>query len=90
MSSWIDEYKPGETNDFRDLWRRCMREARECDVLILYREKDEILRGALLECGAALAMGQDVFAIGCEDYGTFIHHPLVTVYGSVEEALGLT
>ena len=53
VSTWIDECGAGETDDFSDLFDRCIREASQADVLILYREDGEILKGALIEAGAA-------------------------------------
>lgn len=56
ISTWIDEAGAGETTDFADLWTRCVMEARDALCLVLYRLPGEILKGALVEAGAALAM----------------------------------
>lgn len=66
LSTWIDEAGPGETLDWMDLWRRCVRESHEADVLILYAESGEVLRGALVEMGSALAGGRVVICV-CPD-----------------------
>lgn len=85
-STWIDECGPGETKDFSELYERCIREAAEADVLILYREDGEILKGALIEAGAALLAGVPVHAVGCEDFN-FSMHPLMTNHADLASAL---
>lgn len=78
-STWIDEAGEGETSDFADLWTRCVAEASSCDALILFREADEPLNGALVEAGAALAHGRPVLGVGT--FKSFSHHPLFTSCG---------
>lgn len=87
ISTWIYESGPGETACFRDLWERCISEASRADALLLYREPGEVLKGAFIEAGAALASGKPVYAVGVEDQ-SFRHHPLVTVCDSINDALG--
>lgn len=67
-STWIYEAEPGQTKDFDDLWRRCIHEASTADALIIYREGEEVLKGAWVELGAALACGVPVFAVGIDDF----------------------
>ena len=67
ISTWIDEAEPGQSNDYADLAKRCIDEIKECDILLLYCEEGEILKGALIEVGAALALNKIVFCVGyCE------------------------
>lgn len=87
ISTWIDEAGPGETASFSDLWSRCVREASTAAALIVYAEAGEVLKGGLVEVGAALGTGKPVFAVGPQPGWTFTHHPLVTVCGSLAEAL---
>lgn len=68
ISTWIDEAGEGETSDFADLWRRCVFEASHAGALIIYRRPDEVLKGAWIELGAALASGVPVFAVGIEEF----------------------
>ena len=68
ICTWIDEAGEGESGDLNDLWRRCVFEASTAGLLILYREKDENLKGGWIELGAALASGVPVFAIGIEEF----------------------
>jgi hypothetical protein len=88
VSTWIDEAGPGETTDRADLWLRCIAEASTCDLLILYREDGETLKGAYIEMGAALAHNIQVMFVGFkEPTFSFLDHPLVTCHQTVGEAL---
>ena len=86
ISTWIDEAGPGESADLDDLWQRCIAEAVNCDVLIIYREPDDILKGAWVEMGAALAYGRPVFAIGLEEY-TIAKHCAVRHFKDMRDAI---
>lgn len=86
ISTWIDEAGPGETKSFSDLWFRCVKEASEADATIIYREPGEILKGAFIEVGAALANDKFVYAVGCSEF-SFIHHNNVSQYETFEQAL---
>ena len=88
ISTWIDEAGVGETQSFSDLWTRCILEAKSCDLLLCYREPGEVLKGAFIEVGAALASGKPVAVVGDFDGMSFLHHPLVSVYPSIDAALG--
>lgn len=88
ISTWIDEAESGQTIDFKDLWRRCVTEAAKCDALLLYVENGEELKGALVEVGAALAMGTPVFLVGQPGAsGTWPAHELVHPCETVEQVL---
>lgn len=86
ISTWIDEAGVGETADFSDLWLRCIGEASRAEAVLLFREPGEVLKGAFIEAGAALACGVPVHAIGCGEF-SFVNHPLVTQHESVVSAL---
>lgn len=86
ISTWIDEAGVGETACFTDLWRRCVDEAAGADALIIYREPGEVLKGAFVEAGAALAVGTPVYAIGCDEF-SFVNHASVTRCATLAEAL---
>lgn len=68
ISTWIDEADDYATLDWPGLWRRCTSEASSAQVMILYREPSEELKGAWVELGAAMATGVPIFAIGIEDF----------------------
>jgi hypothetical protein len=42
-------------------WQMCTSEAAAADVVLLYARSDETQMGALLECGAALGAGRQVY-----------------------------
>lgn len=86
ISTWIDEAGKGETACFADLWFRCVGEAARADYTIVYREPGEVLKGAFVEAGVALAAGRHVVAVGCDEF-SFVHHPGVTRFASLNEAL---
>lgn len=56
------------TLDWPDLWQRCLREATNADVLLVYMEPGETLKGAWIEVGAALAAGVPVIGVGIGDF----------------------
>lgn len=89
-ASWIDQILP-ETDTsgaLTPLWDRCVSEARDCAALVLYRRSGEVLRGALVEAGAALAAGRPVFFVGDPDgLGSFLNHRLVSVASNLDEAI---
>ncbi len=86
-STWIDE--PNPPPSISDLWDRCIREAVQAHVLVAYNESDETLKGALVEAGAALATGVDVFWVGPVGQNTFTNHSRVFVYaeGDLDSAI---
>ena len=85
-STWIDEAGVGESACFIDLWIRCVREASRADALLLYVEPGDVLKGALVEVGAALGCGVPVHVVGAPD-GSWVNHPLVRRHESLEDAL---
>jgi hypothetical protein len=101
VSTWIDEAGPGETACFGELWSRIAGEVRACDLLVLYAGPGDLpLKGALVEVGMALGLGKPVAAVlpgvelglGCRPVGSWLMHPLVTVYddlGQLAAARGL-
>lgn len=59
---------------------------KQCDTLIAIFSKDYRYRGALIEVGAALALGKPVIIIGSnENSSTLLHHPLVTKLDSITD-----
>lgn len=76
ISTWIDESGEGETKDPAEFWTRCVREASSCTSMVVLHEDGEVMRGALVEMGAALAHGRPVFWAG-PSYLSALSHPLV-------------
>lgn len=89
IATWIDEAEKGQSADYADIAQRCIAEAAAADVTILYCQPGEILKGALMEVGAALAAGKEVRCIGyCESISrVFQEHPQWIEYTSLASAL---
>jgi len=75
----------GETKDLSDLWVRCVQEAADCSLLIAYIEDGEVFKGGYIEIGVALGNGKPVYLIG-NFPGTFMNHPLVSCFDSLDDA----
>lgn len=94
-SRWLDmvdgteqEAGTSERERFARAWVIDIDDVRKSDFLIIYAAKDEHLRGALVEAGAALAWGVKVIVISeHEDYGTWQNHPLCYHETNVPTAL---
>ena len=92
-STWIDS-GDGPDIDMRGIWYRCIDEASKSVATVLYREDDELLKGALIEAGAALGAGKPVYTVGFngpEDMKifSFLYHPMVVRCESLDCALSL-
>lgn len=88
ISTWIDEAEVAATDDWPDLWDRCVNEAKSATRLIVYAEPEDFLKGALVEIGAALGAGVPVFIVGdCPSIGSFRSHRLVRSCNCLDEAL---
>ena len=98
ISSWIDEAGVGETDELGELWVRIHREIASATHVIVFAEAGDFpLKGALIEAGMALAankpirlvLGRDVVIEprSCRPIGSWINHPLVGRFGSLEDAL---
>ncbi len=84
ISRWIDtddQYSEDPTGlDYGKLWEMCIQDAKNCDVLVLYVEPDEHLKGALVELGVALALGKEIIVTGdLGDNGSWHNHHKVEV-----------
>lgn len=69
---------PDEAHFAKSAWLLNIEDVERADVVMVYGERDDRLRGALVEAGVALANGKHVIVVGDhEDYGTWQHHSLV-------------
>ena len=69
-------------------WPQDVQDIKTADVVFVYAEKDDHLRGALVEAGIAIATGVPVVVIGNHpDYGTWQYHPLVVRALTIEKAI---
>ncbi len=64
IASWIDEAGEGQSADYAELSQRCLEEIRSAKAMVLYCEDDDLLKGALIEAGAAIMAGVPVIQVG--------------------------
>ncbi|ETX13655.1 hypothetical protein OCH239_09320 [Roseivivax halodurans JCM 10272] len=86
ISTWIDESAPGLTLDWPDLWDRCISEVISAEVLIVYMEPGETLKGAWIEVGAALGAGVPVLGVGIDEF-SIAKSGKITLCASMDEAV---
>ena len=98
LSTWIDEAGAGETADLGLLWERIEREIRAATAVVVFARADDFpLKGALVEAGMAIAAGKPIRLVlapdvelespSCRPIGSWIRHPLVHRFDSIQEAL---
>jgi hypothetical protein len=93
ISSWLDwdHNRDGGNEPSADEWSHhsvtCLREASECDVLLMYVREDERHFGALLEASAALANDKRVFLISPHAWPFLRNHPRVRSFDTLEAAV---
>lgn len=87
IATWIDEAGLGESASLVDLWLRCVREATSAEFVLLYHEPGDELKGAFVEVGCALASGVPIRVVGGIDSWSWLHHPLVRRYPTIEDAI---
>ena len=88
-ASWIDAATEGQSADCSELAAQCITDIECADFLLLYCEPGELLKGALIEAGIALAFGKEVRCVGkCASLSrVFNQHPLWRQFATVKEAL---
>ena len=78
---------------FRDLWIECKQDVMSADAVLLYVEEDEILKGALVEVGIALANNIPIIFVAEEKnrlaYGTWVYVDGVEWVNTLAEAFDL-
>jgi hypothetical protein len=91
-SSWLD-WPPNHdgSEPTADQWAEhsvtCLREAAECDVLLLYVLEGEQHFGALLETAAALANDKRVFLVSPHPWPFLRNHPRVRSFDTLQAAV---
>jgi hypothetical protein len=70
----------------RALGVRCVSEASEADVVLVYARSDERQNGSLVEMGAGLAGGAMIYLVTDNDWSTK-HHPRVRSFNTLAEAV---
>jgi hypothetical protein len=91
LRAWIDwshnmDGTEPDADEWREHWARCVSEASEADVVLVYAAADERQNGALVEMGAALASGAQVYLVTDNDWSTK-HHPAVRCFKTLADAV---
>jgi len=78
---WVSHHA-GTTPDHecfaKVFWQHDVEDVLAADVVLVFAEPHEHLRGALVEAGMAIAFGLQVIVVGThQDYGTWQYHPAV-------------
>jgi len=90
VSRWIKLHVGNTPDDpafAKIFWQHDHEDVQACDVLLLFAEDGEHLRGGLVEAGMALALGKPVICVGDHpDYGTWQWHAQVFRVINLDEA----
>lgn len=89
---WLKHMLLGQPEDPAlavEFWQEDITDVVAADAVLIYAEPQDQLRGALVEVGAALAVGVPVITAGESDFfGTWQYHPGVVARApTVEDAL---
>jgi hypothetical protein len=90
-ASWIswshnmDDSEP-TADEWASHWQRCVQEASAADVVLVYARSDERQNGALIEMGAGLAAGAQVFLVSDSPWSV-ANHPRVRTFPSLADAV---
>lgn len=87
---WIDmdqEEEGATPHDYQRFWLIDRADVARSDFLFLFAtHTNQRLRGALVECGLAIAQGTPVIVMGEHpDYGSWQYHPLVKRLRTLDE-----
>lgn len=78
---------PDEAAFAQVFWTHDLEDVASSDVILVYAEPGEHLRGALVEAGMGIALGKTIIVVGDhDDYGTWRYHPQVLRVANLEEA----
>jgi hypothetical protein len=101
-AQWVDDFINGRPEGSPEeaisvalaqrIWAICEADVRRSDVVLAYAESDDILRGALIETGMAIAWGKRVICCGDTNnptWGTWRHHRAVVSVGDLDAAHAL-
>lgn len=74
-------------DDYKVCWIVDQHDVASCDVLLVYAEEGDELRGALVEAGMAIALNKMVIVVGNSPcYGTWQNHPNVIYAKDLDHA----
>lgn len=92
-SRWLDMAdleRAATPEQYTMFWLVDEEDVKDCDILIIYGESGDALRGALVEAGIAIALGKLVIAVGdSPSLSNWTHHPLVVRVPSLDAARDL-
>jgi hypothetical protein len=87
---WFDQAQLEDIaspEDFHVFWLVDQHDVKTSNILIVYGEQDDHLRGALVEVGIAIAHNIPVIIVGdSPSFGTWRHHPCCIEASSLEYA----
>jgi hypothetical protein len=94
ISSWIDGEKIETAAELDAMWDKYLYEIAHAGMLVLYVRSGLVLKGALIEVGAAMAQGKPIVVIWDgsrleleEIVGTWINHKSVSIVKDVEDVI---
>ena len=75
IKHWANKTQETPANA-REFWVEDFEDIENADLVVVYAQENDQLRGALVEVGYALCLGLPVVLIGNhKDFGTWQHHP---------------
>jgi hypothetical protein len=85
---WAPNKGPEPTPDqWKEHSERCLRQAAEASVCLLYYEKTEFHFGSLLEAGSCLGAGGMVYLVADSPLPFLRHHPRVKSFDTLADAV---
>lgn len=97
IATWIDLPVVSDAAEtfYQNLWLACIGESSSADATIVFAEEGDVLKGALIELGSALAAGKTVIQVGeCASLkagdgsdASFTCHPNWTFAPTTDDAL---
>jgi nucleoside 2-deoxyribosyltransferase len=83
----IDDSEP-DNDEWRAHAEQCLEQAAAADIVLLYVDPDDARHfGALLEAGAALGTGRQVFLVSRHPWPFLRHHPRCRSFNSIADAI---
>ena len=84
---WLVGKVPESSTLASIFWEQDFADVAAADVVLVYAKRTDVLRGALVEAGAGIALGKRVLLVGInESYGTWQHHPSVLTALDLQQA----
>jgi nucleoside 2-deoxyribosyltransferase len=89
---WIDiedlelEERISGPAEYVHFWTIDIQDVRRSDFVLIYARPGDLLKGALVEVGAALALGKIVLSVGIDPSHTWSYHPCVVRLDTLSQA----